>query len=266
MHPDTGYKRHPWVQAYADFARNEEAFRSPEERLAAFSAYFGLCSSTDHNVGLILAALREAGLENDTTVVYTSDHGDNVGARGLWGKSTLYQESVNVPMLLAGPDVPRGVCTTPVDLLDLYPTILQAAGVDPKAFMEARPGHSLLDLAAKADEPQRIIFSEYHAAGSNTAGFMLRKGRWKYHYYVRFAPELFDLDADPEELHDLAADAACAGVLREMEAELRRICDPEATDALAKEDQRAMIERFGGVQAASRMGATGATPVPGAAT
>ncbi len=67
----------------------------------------------------ILAALREAGLEDSTTVVYTSDHGDNLGARGLCGKSTLYQESVSVPMLLAGPGVPKGVCQTPVDLLDL---------------------------------------------------------------------------------------------------------------------------------------------------
>jgi choline-sulfatase len=79
---------------------------------------------------------------------------------------------------------------------------------------------------------------------------------------VRFRPELFDLHADPEELHDLAQDPTQAGVLREMEAELRRICDPEAVDALAKENQRAMIERYGGIEAASRMGSAGATPAP----
>ena len=66
----------------------------------------------------------------------------------------------------------------------------------------------------------------------------------------------------PEEVTDLATAPAHAGVLREMEAELRRICDPEAIDALAKADQRAMIERFGGPEAASRMGSTGATPAP----
>lgn len=262
LHPRTGYVRHPWVEAYADFARNEEQFRSAEERLAAFAAYYGLCSWTDHNVGRILAALRDAGLEDDTTVVYTSDHGDNVGARGLWGKSTLYQESAAVPMLIAGPGLPRGVCDTPVDLLDLFPTILQGAGVDPAPHMDDRPGRSLLELARAPAEQDRVIFSEYHAAGSNTAGFMLRKGRWKYHHYVRFRPELFDLQADPEELYDLAQDSARAAVLRDMEAELRRICDPEAVDALAKEDQRAMIERFGGIEAASRIGATGATPAP----
>jgi choline-sulfatase len=94
---------------------------------------------------------------------------------------------------------------------------------------------------------------------------MLRRGRWKYHHYVRFRPELFDLETDPEELHDLALDPAHADVLRDMEASLRRICgDPQAIDELAKADQRAMIERYGGVEAASRMGFKGATPAPGA--
>jgi choline-sulfatase len=91
---------------------------------------------------------------------------------------------------------------------------------------------------------------------------MVRKGRWKFHYYVRFRPELFDLEADPEELHDLAGDPAFAEVLKSMEAELRRICDPEAVDAQAKRDQQAMIERLGGVQQAAKMGSGGATPVP----
>jgi choline-sulfatase len=262
LHPDQGYQRHPWVQAYADFMDNEQQFASPEERLQAFAAYYGLCSFLDHNVGMIVAALRDAGLEDDTTVVYTSDHGDNLGTRGLWGKSTLYQESVCVPMILAGPGVARGMCETPVDLLDLFPTILEGAGLDAAPEMDGRPGQSLFTIASDSPQPDRVVFSEYHAAGSNTAGFMVRKGRWKFHYYVRHRPELFDLQADPEEAHDLAGDPTYAQVVRDMEAELRRICDPEAVDALAKQDQCTMIERLGGVQAAARMGSGGATPVP----
>jgi choline-sulfatase len=262
LHPEQGYQRHPWVQAYADFMKNEEEFRSPEERLHAFAAYYGLCSFLDHNVGRILDALHASGLEGDTTVVYTSDHGDNLGTRGLWGKSTLYQESVCVPMIVAGPQVHPSVCETPVDLLDLFPTILEGAGLDAAPEMGERPGRSLFTIASEPPDPQRVVFSEYHAAGSNTAAFMVRKGRWKYHYYVRYRPELFDLQEDPEELHDLSGDPAHAPVLREMEAELRRICDPEAVDAQAKRDQQDMIERLGGVQVAARMGAGGATPVP----
>lgn len=262
LHPRTGYQRHPWVQQYADFMDNEARFDSPAERLQALAAYYGLCSFLDHNVGSLLAALGEAGLAHDTTVVYTSDHGDNLGARGLWGKSTLYQESVGVPMLLRSPGLAPGVCETPVDLLDLFPTLLEGAGVDAAPLMGDRPGRSLFAVAGAPADPQRVVFSEYHAAGSNTAAFMVRRGRWKYHHYVGHRPELFDLATDPEELHDLAGDPAHAEVLREMEAQLRRICDPEAVDALAKADQRAMIERLGGVAVAARMGAGGATPVP----
>jgi choline-sulfatase len=262
LHPSEGYQRHPWVQAYADFMKNEEQFKSPQERLEAFAAYYGLCSFLDHNVGAIVDAIAQAGLQDDTTVIYTSDHGDNLGARGLWGKSTLYQESVGIPMIVAGPGVQPAVCETPVDLLDLFPTILEGVGIDPAPKMDARPGQSLYALAAAPDDPERVVFSEYHAAGSNTAGFMVRKGKWKFHYYVRYRPELFDLEADPEELDDLAGDPAFAHVVQRMEAELRLICDPEGVDALAKSDQHAMIERLGGVDVASKLGAGGATPVP----
>ncbi|MBT2326962.1 sulfatase-like hydrolase/transferase [Variovorax paradoxus] len=262
LSPKAGYERHPWVEAYAKFERSEENFATEEDRVNAFLGYYGLCSFLDDNVGQILQALKALGLEQSTHVIYTSDHGDNVGARGLWGKSTLYQESTGIPMILAGPQVAPGVCETPVDLLDLFPTILEGAGVEASPEMGERPGRSLFEVAGAPADLERPIFSEYHAAGSNTAGFMLRKGRWKYHYYVRFRPELFDLMADPEELNDLARDPRFADVLRDMEAALRRICDPEAVDAQAKADQLAMIDRLGGVEVASNMGSAGATPAP----
>lgn len=260
--PKDGYKLHPWVQAYADFDRTEQRFKSEEERLAAFSAYYGLCSYLDHNIGQIMQTLESTGLSDSTTLIYTSDHGDNLGSRGLWGKSTLYRESVGVPMIVAGPGIEAGVCETPVDLLDLYPTILQATNVDPAPHMGKRPGRSLLELATSDDDPERVIFSEYHAVGSNTAAFMLRKGKWKYHYYVRFEPELFDLENDPEETCNLANDPAFQTVVADMDAELRKICDPEAVDTLAKADQGKLIERFGGRTKAFQFGAPGATPAP----
>jgi choline-sulfatase len=73
---------------------------------------------------------------------------------------------------------------------------------------------------------------------------------------------LFDLEVDPEELNDLAGDSAYTPILAEMEVELRRICDPEAVDALAKQDQKTMIDGYGGTESASKMGSTGATPAP----
>jgi choline-sulfatase len=244
---------------------SEEKFADADERLRAFAAYYGLCSWLDHNVGQIIGAIEASGLGDSTQIVYTSDHGDNLGARGVWGKSTLYEESVKVPMLLAGPGVAPSVCDTPVDLLDLFPTILQGVGIDPAPEMGDRPGRALLDVATSAPDPERLILSEYHAAGSNSGGFMLRKGRWKYHYYVGFRPELFDLQNDPEELHDLAGGADHAEVLAQMHRELLTICDPDAVDRQAKVDQGEMIQRYGGPDAAHKLGSSTSTPVKVAA-
>jgi len=260
--PAEGYQLHPWVQAYADFDRTEDKFVSDQERLDAFRAYYGLCTFLDSNIGQIDEALRETGLADNTTLIYTSDHGDNLGARGLWGKSTLYQESAAIPLLIAGPGIEPGVCETPVDLLDLYPTLLECAGIDPGSHLQNRPGRALLDIANHPYDDQRVIFSEYHAAGSDTAAYMVRKGRWKYHYYVRFTPELFDLQDDPQETNDLSADFLYSSVLQEMHEALLEICDPEETDARAKVDQKELIERFGGREGAFKFGAAGATPAP----
>ena len=261
LHPSNGYQRHPWVQEYADFMGSEDRFADAQERLRAFAAYYGLCSWLDHNVGQIVRALDDSGLADSTQVIYTSDHGDNLGARGVWGKSTLYEESVKVPMLMAGPGITASVCETPVDLLDLFPTILEGAGIDPAPEMQDRPGRSLLEVAMSEPEPDRPILSEYHAAGSNSAGFMLRKGRWKYHHYVGFRPELFDLQEDPEELRDLAEDPTYAGVLENMRLALYAICDPQLVDRQAKADQAELIERHGGIDAAHKLGSSTSTPV-----
>lgn len=259
LSPATGYRRHPWVEKQNEHMDTESMFADPNERLRAIAAYYGLCTWLDHNVGVVLGALAAAGFAESTTVVYTSDHGDNLGARGLWGKSTLYQESTAVPLIVAGPGIAPHRCRTPVSLLDLSVTIPRHFGVD---FEVADGLCPLTEIAAAPDDPDREVFSEYHAVGAVSGGFMLRRGKWKYHYYVGFPPELFDLDADPQETCDLAGDPACADVLADMERRLRRICDPEEVDAQAFADQDALIESHGGREAAKSMGAQGATPPP----
>ena len=259
LHPDQGHARHPWVEKQNAFMDSEALFTDAAERSRAMSAYYGLCTWLDHNVGQILAALDDHGLSDRTTIVYTSDHGDNLGARGLWGKSNMYEESVAVPMIVAGPDIPIGVCSTPVSLLDLSLTIARHFGADLAAAAGTR---DLRSIIASAPEPDRIIFSEYHAAGAVSGAFMLRKGRWKLIHYVGFADELFDLESDPEELHNLAPQPHLANVRQDLHAELNRICDPERANAQAFADQAALIERHGGRAAALKLGAPGATPAP----
>lgn len=259
LRPADGYQRHPWVEKQNAMIDSEALFHDDAEREAARSAYYGLCTWLDHNVGEILSALEASGMMDNTTIVYGSDHGDNLGARGLWGKSTFYEESVAVPLIMAGPDVAAGTCETPVSLLDLSRTIATHFGTD----IDGADGlRSLAEIAAAPPDPERPVFSEYHAAGAVSGGFMLVRGRYKLNHYVGFPPELFDLENDPEEVRDLAANPDYSEVLTAMQQALREICDPEAVDAMAFADQSALIERLGGREAALSLGARGATPPP----
>jgi choline-sulfatase len=216
-------------------------------------------------VGAVLHALRDAGLDGKTRVLYTSDHGDNAGARGLWGKSTFYEESAGVPLIFAGPGVPSGrVVSTPVSHIDCAPTILEATGLPERMGGKPLPGASLLAVAEGAS-PARPVISEYHAIGSTAGAFMLRFGKWKYCRYVAYPPQLFDLEADPEELADVAADVRFAAILAEGERLLRMELDPAEVDARAKRRQRSLLESFGGRDAAMARGDLGFTPAPGTA-
>ncbi|MEM9319974.1 MAG: sulfatase-like hydrolase/transferase [Pseudomonadota bacterium] len=256
LHPANGTPRHPWVEKQNAMMDSEAKFADADERRRAIAAYFGLTSWMDHNVGRIMDALSETGFAETTTVVYTSDHGDNVGARGLWGKSNHYEESVAVPLIMAGPKTAPGLCETPVSLLDLAASIPAHFDLPFECAGEPLP-----DIAACGPDPNRAVFSEYHAAGAVSGAYMLRKGRWKLIHYIGFPDELFDLETDPEETTNLAE--AGLDIRGAMMAELRAICDPVATDAKAFADQAALIARYGGRDAALQLGAHGATPPPG---
>jgi choline-sulfatase len=264
LHPRDGYRHHPWIRAQENYMSQEGLFTDEEQRTLAIRSYYGLCSFLDDQIGLILDALEDYGLAENTRIIYTSDHGDNLGARGLWGKSNLYEESTKIPMILAGPDVPQNhVCETPATLVDCYPTVLQSAGISLRKDETELPGRSLFQLACAQNDPDRTVLSEYHAVGSAAGAYMLRKGRYKYHYYVGMPPELFDLENDPEETEDLGRNPDHQTVIKEMEQVLRTFLDPEAVDARAKNAQAELVEHYGGREKALKMGAAGATPVPG---
>lgn len=243
---------------------NYDDFFTPEKVRVALAAYFGMVSFLDDNIGRVLAALQSAGLSDSTRVVYSSDHGDNLGIRHMWGKSIHYEEAAAVPMIVAGPGVPAGkTCATPVTLVDVYPTIIESVGLVPDALEERLPGRSLVAIAKEPYDPQRVALGEYHAAGSITAMYMVRKGRWKYIHHVGYRAELFDLESDPGETTDLGEDPAHRETLAAMEAELRKHLDPDAVSARAFADQEAKIERFGGVDALIKRGDFGYSPAPG---
>jgi len=254
--------RHPWIEAMRRTAIYDQAFN--DERIRrAIAAYFGMVTFQDANLGRLMQALEETGLMATTRVIYTSDHGDNLGARGLWGKSNMYEDSAGVPLLMAGPGVPAGViCREPVSLVDAFPTILSTLGIAPTEQDRRLPGRDLLDVVA-GRVGERSILSEYHAFGSISGAFMLRRGRHKLVAYAGLPAQLFDVVADPWEARDLAQEPGYAGLLADCMAELHRICDPEVVDAQCKSDQAARIAQAGGREAIIARGTFGHSPVPG---
>jgi choline-sulfatase len=255
--------RHPFLDAMRSCLQYDAGFADEAMVRRAIVAYFGLVSFLDNNIGRILAALEETGLAANTRIVYSSDHGDNLGARGFWGKSTMYEESAGIPMILAGRDVPAGeACGVPVSLVDIFPTVVQGAGAAPHPDDAGLPGQSLLEIAAGRAR-RRTILSEYHAAGAATGSYMIRHGRWKYVYCVGMPPMLFDMREDPDEARDLGRDPAHAKVVAECEAALRRVVDPEAADRAAFADQAARIVSAGGPEAIVARGTFRYSPPPG---
>ena len=251
---------HPVIKALAGSWNYDDFFDEEKVRVAR-AAYYGLCSFLDDNIGKVLAALEDCGLTDNTRILYSSDHGEILGNRGLWSTSVMYEESVGIPMVLAGPDVPRGeIVNTPVSLVDCYPTIVEGAGLSLSPEEISLPGQSLIDIAEGA-APDRAVLSQYHAGGSITGFFMIRRDRWKYVHYVGYPPQLFDLASDPDELKDLADKPEAASVRADCEAMLREILDPEAVNALAFSDQAATIAKHGGAQAILERGHPGEHPI-----
>lgn len=258
--PDDGTDKTDWWRQFESSYLWDKYFTSDDHRRLAIASYYGLVSFIDDCVGQLLTVLEETGLDSTTRVIFLSDHGESLGARGLWGKSTMYNESVQVPMIIAGPGIPKGVtCRTPVQLIDVFPTALDNAGLEPA---DDRPGRSLIEIANQPDDLSRPIFSEYHATAAISAEYMIRRGQYKYIHYVGYEPELYDLEDDPEELSNLALRSEFSGILHEFEAELNVILDPEATDRAAKADQQVLIDRYGGREAVATKRSASATPAP----
>ena len=251
---------HPTIQQLRSSFDYDTHF-DDEKRAVALRAYFGMVTALDENIGIVLSALQGTPNENETRIIYSSDHGDNLGNRGMWGKCVFYEDSVAVPMIAVGDGFPAKVETTAVSLVDLYPTLLDSAGVAQPDNSPDIDGTSLFEIVQSADE-ERSVLSEYHAVYSSAGHFMLRKGDWKLNYYVDSPPQLFNLRSDPEESINLAEDPACADKLAELEAALNKIVNPIEASAQAFSDQHATIDDNGGEDAVLRSVEIPHTPVP----
>ena len=262
-HPSSEtFSEHPVVQGLRRYLNYDDYFDDAGRQVAR-AAYFGLCSFLDHHVGQLMRALKDSGQADDTVVIYTSDHGELAGNRGLWTKCCMYEDSVGIPMIIAGPGLARGAVTSqPASLVDLYPTILQAQGVPLDGREVDLPGRSLFELA-DAPDPGRALLSEYHDGGASTGMFMLWQDHLKYVYYPGHVPQLFDLDADPREERDLAEESIYRATRADMDRSLRNLLDPDLANERAFADQARRIEELGGREGILATPDFDQSPVPG---
>ena len=192
-------------------------------------AYFANISYLDACMGEILEVLEKCDFSENTQILICADHGDMLGERGLWYKMSFFESSVRVPMILSAPsqyEPSRKI--TPVTTHDILPTLLELAGSDPNDLACKIDGESMLGLAKGNEAPERSVYSEYCAEGSVAPMIMIRKGCYKFNYCPADPTQLFDLDADPLELNNLATDPAHKIVIKSFIDEMNAKWDFDA--------------------------------------
>ena len=183
------------------------------EREQARRAYYATITHIDHQIRVVIGYLREAGLIDDTIIAFTSDHGHMAGEHGLWCMTPFYEMSAKIPLIVVprrgdGRIQPGTVDDRFAEFADLYPTLLELAGIEVPSHVDAR---SLIE-----SDSRDHLYGEYNE-GRN-AMRMVRSDRYKLIYYATGnRVQLFDLEADPKEEHDLATDPSMTTVRSDLE-------------------------------------------------
>lgn len=178
-------------------------------------AYFANISYLDDKIGEILQTLEDT--RQEAIILFVSDHGDMLGERGLWFKMSFYEGSSRVPLMISAPGMAPRRVDAPVSLLDVTPTLGELAGVDMDEIAPWTDGESVVSLANGAERTTPVAM-EYAAEASYAPLVSLRYGKWKYNRCALDSDQLFDLDADPHELTNLAAEPAHQGTLQTLRA------------------------------------------------
>jgi choline-sulfatase len=219
----------------------DEAELTAEQVRTARHAYFAAVSYVDERVGELLAALRDAGLDDETIVFFTADHGEMLGERGLWYKMSFFEPSARVPLIVCSPGrLPAGRVTEPVSLLDLAPTLLELAA-HPRAE-ELATDLDGASLAALLDGRRAArladVLAEYLAEGVTSPALMIRRGPHKFVACGADPDQLYDLGHDPHELVNLAERSANADLRRAFRDGVVARWDDAALEQRVLESQR----------------------------
>ena len=212
----------------AYFTRPAHWGMNEKQRKEAMQAYYASIAFMDAQVGKLLDALERLRLAEDTTIVFWSDHGYQLGEHGQWMKQTLFEASARVPLMIAGAGVEarRRACARSVELLDLYPTLAEVCGL--KGAPPNLHGRSLAPLLRRPDsawERPAITQTRRRVEGADVMGYSLRDERHRYTFWGDGAhgEELYDYQTDPREVRNVAAESGMAAVRDRLRSRLGEV-------------------------------------------
>jgi choline-sulfatase len=209
---------------------------TPEQIRRARQGYFANISYVDEKIGEILDVLDRSRMADNTIILFVSDHGDMLGDRGLWFKMCFFDGSARVPLMIAAPGWTPAKIDRPVSTLDVTPTLTGLAGLDISSLKKWTDGENLAPLATRTGSRSPVPM-EYAAEGSIAPLVGIRDGRFKLSLCVKDPPMLYDLDADPHELNNLAENPDYAEVLASLKAQADARWNLETFDAAVRESQ-----------------------------
>ncbi len=217
-----------WLNEYHSIDK-PTTLRDPASIRRIRRAYYALVSYIDHKVGELLDSLVDNGFQENTVVIFSSDHGDMLIEKGMVQKRTFYEMSSRVPLIISYPKLDaKGQKNSkePVSLIDILPTLLDFAEVPPERCLPV-DGRSLVPIMTGEETDDRVAFSEYHSQGSHAPCFMIRKDQYKYVYIHGFDSQLFDLEKDPGEWQNLSGNPAFKEIEKSLLARVLDQFDPE---------------------------------------
>ncbi|MBD8687379.1 MULTISPECIES: choline-sulfatase [unclassified Rhizobium] len=209
---------------------------TPEQVRRARQGYFANISYVDDKIGELLDVLKRTRQDEDTIIVFLSDHGDMLGERGLWFKMCFFEGSARVPLMIAAPGWSARQVETPVSTLDVTPTLCSLAGLDITSLKQWMDGENLSGLAQQTGGRSAVLM-EYAAEGSVAPLVAIRDGRYKLTICEQDPPMLFDLEIDAHERNNLANDPQYESVLASLMAQINSRWDLRMFDSSIRESQ-----------------------------
>ena len=225
---------------YYHYGQDKCELRDQDYRNAR-RGYYGMISYVDDLFGRLMRALEDSGYAHNTVVLFASDHGDMIGERGMWFKKTLFNPAVQVPLIIAHPGHKPGRVAEPASLLDIFPTLLDIAGIEGDAIKTPLDGRSLMP-ALRDEALSSPVLAEHIDGGTSAPRVCVRDGDKKLVISRAYPPQFYDLAADPLEQTNVAGQGDPDETRLTQLAEETWPLDTLLDDVIASQTARKLID------------------------